>query len=797
MPPLTFSFEKSLADLIRGIRATPDVDARLKYLQQAIAECRAEAADPDLDIKSQAVLKLAYLEMYGFDMSWAAFHVLEVMASPKFNQKRIGYLAALQSFRADSDLLVLATNLLKKDLNSSHHLEISVALAGVASFVTPALAHDLADDMLKMLNHSNPAIRKKAVLALYKILLQFPDALPSSFPRLRDKLTDPDPSVVSATVNVICELAKANPKPFIVFAPQLFHLLTSSTNNWMLIKILKLLASLVPMEPRLKQKILPQIINHIHSATAQSILYECINCIVSSGMLAHNDYDLADLCVQKLASFLESSDQNLKFVGLSALSKIVKIHPQFVLSNQDLILQCLDDPEITIRQRAIDMIPGMVSEDNIVQVTSQLVSQLNQTSPLPPTYRVLIINTILDYCAQNMYASVPDFDWYIALLVDLSMTNNTSNTTANTTTPRIATQLRDIAVRVIAVRDSVVPAALQLTLTQPSAPLLWLLGEYPSFLQNQPQTITDIINRLASESSPETLTAASQALAKIFAAHVSNYPLWSQARNSSVTEITNSLVEFYTRLAASQNYHVQERAAEFLELFKLVQDALRQHPSSSSSPPGLLAIALPALFGEYEINPVAPGSQLRIPTPPELEQDDSDWSDLENQQHDDWDVIGGSTARPPSPTKEWKSSVSAVTLQKRIDRLERQKLDPFYISTDDTPSTTPSNTPNTLNLEEIPIHRLEIAPSRLETTPSRRKVSILADEIVPGTEIPLPTKPKQKPSHSVQKLRNAFRASSALGAFEQEAVAPAVVEPVIVAKPKKKKKSKRKAKIEN
>ena len=66
------------------------------------------------DLKATALLKLIYLEMLGYDMSWASFHVLEVMSSPKYHQKRVGYLGAVQSFRPDTEVLMLATNLLKK-----------------------------------------------------------------------------------------------------------------------------------------------------------------------------------------------------------------------------------------------------------------------------------------------------------------------------------------------------------------------------------------------------------------------------------------------------------------------------------------------------------------------------------------------------------------------------------------------------------------------------------------------------------------------------------------------------------
>ena len=50
-------------------------------------------------------------------MSWASFHVLEVMSSVKYLQKRVGYLGAVQSFRPDTEVLMLATNLLKKVWN--------------------------------------------------------------------------------------------------------------------------------------------------------------------------------------------------------------------------------------------------------------------------------------------------------------------------------------------------------------------------------------------------------------------------------------------------------------------------------------------------------------------------------------------------------------------------------------------------------------------------------------------------------------------------------------------------------
>lgn len=47
-------------------------------------------------------------------MSWASFHVVEVMSSARIHLKAVGYLAAVQSFKEDTDVLMLTTNTLKK-----------------------------------------------------------------------------------------------------------------------------------------------------------------------------------------------------------------------------------------------------------------------------------------------------------------------------------------------------------------------------------------------------------------------------------------------------------------------------------------------------------------------------------------------------------------------------------------------------------------------------------------------------------------------------------------------------------
>ncbi|KAF8416710.1 adaptin N terminal region-domain-containing protein [Tirmania nivea] len=461
-------FEKSLYDLIRGLRARKG-DERA-YILESLKECRNEARSQDGDIKATAILKLIYLEMFGHDMSWASFHVLEVMSSTKFLQKRIGYLAAIQSFTLDTDVLMLATNLLKKDLSSSSPYDISLAINGLSHIVSPSLARDLSPELITKMNHSNPYIRKKAILVMYKCFLQSPELLRTAWPRLREGLNDDDPSVVNATVNVICELARKNPRNYLPLAPQLFRLLTGTGNNWMTIKIIKLFATLTPLEPRLTKKLVPPITNLIKTTTAMSLLYECINGLISGGLLAAmgdttEGEELASVCVTKLRGFLVEGDSNLKYVGLLAFTKIVSTHAHLVALHQDVILDCIDDPDITIRLRALELVVGMVTLENLQTVVGRLMRQLRPpTSPspgseleqgdseeyypsgdedtytgrpkkpkakrkvgtkgdvipsLPESYKVGVIRRILEMCSRDMYANILDFGWYLDVLVQL------------------------------------------------------------------------------------------------------------------------------------------------------------------------------------------------------------------------------------------------------------------------------------------------------------------------------------------------------------------------------------------
>ena len=509
LKPFGILFEKSLSDLIKGIRShsKESPESLLVFLDNAIVECKDELNTTDLETKAMAILKLAYLEMYGFEMSWCNFHILEVMSSTKFQQKRVGYLAAIQSFKNEQDLLILATNQFKKDLNSYNHIEIGLALSGIATIVTPNLAKDINDDVLMKLNHTKPYIRKKAVLAMYKIFLQYPDSLRINFNRVIEKLDDPDNSVVSATINVICEISKKNPKIFINYVPKFFKILEETKNNWLIIRILKLFQSLSKVEPRMKKRILPTIVDLMLKTHASSLVYECISCIVNGSMLSPDsskDKETAKLCIDQIMKFFETKDSNLKFVGLLALINIIKLYPNLIHKVKGIpaiIMECLTDNDLIIKRKALEVCHLLVSEDNIVELFKILLFQLipNSDIVVPDNLKLEVTLKILSIASHDNYSNIPNFKWYVAVLKDMinltllplksqsSSSASISYSTATTISIEIGKEFKNLSTKIPSIRSIILNTVIidmvsDINVLNNSPILLkdfyWILGEY-------------------------------------------------------------------------------------------------------------------------------------------------------------------------------------------------------------------------------------------------------------------------------------------------------------------------------
>jgi AP-3 complex subunit delta-1 len=272
-----------------------------------------------------------------------------------------------------------------------------------------------------------------------------------------------------------------------------------------------------------------------------SLLYECISGIIQGGILeavegTAEGEEVAKLCVGKLRGMMIiegdancklvslnvtrffSHQPTVKYVALLAFEKIVRSHPYLVSQQQDVILECIDDPDISIRMRALDLVVGMVNADNLTAIVGRLMRQLrnapiataaddaandrarstgvtpyadddsdaeetlpyheqksDQPPPLPDDYRVSVIRRILEMCSRETYSNITDFEWYIDVLTQLVRVSPATKLASVVEEDEelensddigrgIGYELQNVAIRVKSVRSEAVDAAQSLVL---------------------------------------------------------------------------------------------------------------------------------------------------------------------------------------------------------------------------------------------------------------------------------------------------------------------------------------------
>lgn len=377
----------------------------------------------------------------------------------------------------------------------------------------------------------------------------------------------------------------------------------------------------------------------------------------------------------------------MKYVALLAFNKIVVTHPFLVSQQEDVILDCIDSPDITIRIQALDLVQGMVTGDNLLSVVSRLMKQLKSATPskdndssaaqsiegadsddeaqmvaaqkkadrqaqvLPEDYRVDVIGRILYMCAKDNYANISDFDWYIDILTQLVRMAPVSRVidpewqptakTAVDVSEKTGNELRNVAVKVRAMRATVVRASeIILAWLNSDTPtghsvssralksVCWVLGEFAMHLGSPGDGLNSLLQLVPRTNIPEVTSSALQAIAKVFSTIAGEeMEPWTAQRKSQISLLMARIIHSLEPLTLHPNLEVQGRAVEFTELLKLTVEAVEGHAASTDDepqdPPLLLTQAIPSLFTGWELNSVAAKAQLNVPLPEDLNLDEA------------------------------------------------------------------------------------------------------------------------------------------------------------------------------
>ena len=123
------------------------------------------------------VAKLLYIHMLGSEAHFGQMECLKLVASPRFADKRLGYLGIMLLLDESQEVLTLVTNSLKKwalcisargaphplhsDMNHANMYAVGLALCTFANIASEEMSRDLANEIEKLLGSTNTYIRKK------------------------------------------------------------------------------------------------------------------------------------------------------------------------------------------------------------------------------------------------------------------------------------------------------------------------------------------------------------------------------------------------------------------------------------------------------------------------------------------------------------------------------------------------------------------------------------------------------------------------------------------------------------
>ena len=388
-----------LRDLIRAIRAARTAADERAVVNKECSQIRNSFSAEDTMWRCRNMAKLLYIHMLGYPAHFGQLECLKLIASPKFTDKRIGYLAAMLLLDEMQEVHLLITNCLKNDLNSTTQFVVGLALCTLGSIASVEMARDLAPEVEKLIKSSNAYIRKKAALCAFKIIRKVPESMEMYIPVSRSLLSEKNHGVLITGIVLITEMSEWSPDTLAHFkklVPNLVRILKNLimsgyspehdvngiSDPFLQIKILRLLRILGKGDPDTSETmndILAQVATNTETSknVGNAILYETVLSIMD----IQSEAGLRVLAVNILGRFLLNNDKNIRYVALNTLHKTVDLDSQAVQRHRATVLECLKDPDVSIKRRAMELCFALTNSQNFKIMAKELISFLQTAEP--------------------------------------------------------------------------------------------------------------------------------------------------------------------------------------------------------------------------------------------------------------------------------------------------------------------------------------------------------------------------------------------------------------------------------
>ncbi|XP_033059904.1 AP-2 complex subunit alpha-2 isoform X3 [Trachypithecus francoisi] len=423
-------------------------EAEIKRINKELANIRSKfKGDKALDgySKKKYVCKLLFIFLLGHDIDFGHMEAVNLLSSNRYTEKQIGYLFISVLVNSNSELIRLINNAIKNDLASRNPTFMGLALHCIASVGSREMAEAFAGEIPKVLvaGDTMDSVKQSAALCLLRLYRTSPDLVPMGdwTSRVVHLLNDQHLGVVTAATSLITTLAQKNPEEFktsvSLAVSRLSRIVTSASTDlqdytyyfvpapWLSVKLLRLLQCYPPPEdPAVRGRLtecLETILNKAqeppkskkvqHSNAKNAVLFEAISLII------HHDSEpnlLVRACNQ-LGQFLQHRETNLRYLALESMCTLAssEFSHEAVKTHIETVINALKtERDVSVRQRAVDLLYAMCDRSNAPQIVAEMLSYL-ETADYSIREEIVLKVAIL----AEKYAV--DYTWYVDTILNL------------------------------------------------------------------------------------------------------------------------------------------------------------------------------------------------------------------------------------------------------------------------------------------------------------------------------------------------------------------------------------------
>ena len=383
---------KELFDLVKSIGESRSKQEEDKIILAEVNSLKIKISEPGIPPKKmkEMLMRAIYIEMLGHDASFAYIHAINITNNTSVVSKRVGYVTCALCLPSESPMLILLVSNLQKDLQSPNYLEVSAALTAVCKLVNSGFLHAFSEQILRLTGHSNELVRKKAVIVLNRFMKLSASLVGEYSVLFRKTLCDKDPAVMGASLNSFAQILQ-DPEnvpmfkdlisSFVVILRQIidhrlprdfdYHRLPAP---WLQMRMLEILGRLGEGDKRASEQMYDAIgevmrkADEVSANIGYAIVYQCLKTITQ----IYPNPPLMENAAQLVSRFLTADNNNLKYTGITGLISIVKINPNYSLRHQMVVVDCLEDPDETLKRKTLNLLYKMTNNSNVKVIIEKL-----------------------------------------------------------------------------------------------------------------------------------------------------------------------------------------------------------------------------------------------------------------------------------------------------------------------------------------------------------------------------------------------------------------------------------------